>query len=173
MRTVSQQELNSFTKQVKDLATEEESPIDIRRVLQKAAEGLVSKRLENATTLESAKDKAVGILINKLTDKLSVRELLSAIKQLDEMSGVDIDRILGVGDKAPPARKPGESVSPGLSIFVQSPDIPSPGAPSSHGASPGTHATYRVIDAVLQASEALQAEYEEITDNEGLKSDSE
>lgn len=156
--TITNKDIKETMKVVNSLQSEEvESPIDMRRVLQTAAETLVHKRISNASLMEGVKEKAIGILLKKVTNKLSVRETMEVIRKLDELTNYDMDRIMGAAD--------GGKAPAGLTLINQNNSL---GGPQS---STQDFQTYKLMDSILQAAETLQVNEENMVEVREIESD--
>lgn len=139
----------------KSLRSNADSPIDIREILQQGALALVQSRIENASSIEDSKKKAISILIGKISSDMSPRQLMDIIERLDNITDSEMSRIVGPSeDKA------------GVKFNIINNPQGSQINTSTSAPQIGQSSTMKAIDALLEAAGSLKEKQPEVIDGE-------
>jgi hypothetical protein len=122
------------------------------------AKSFITKRLQNSDTMESAKAKALRLLLDKLEDpdlaeQMRPGTLIGLIEMLGEQAGKDFKVV--VDSQTSVAASKSQQASGGMSFFFS-------GAPQSEDPTPAQlpRSMYKLLDVLNQVSEAVVASAE-------------
>lgn len=127
------------------------------------SKSFITKRLQNSDTMESAKAKALSLLLEKLDDpeqagQMRPGALAGLIEMLGEQSGKDFKVV--VDAQVSVAASKNQQASGGMSFFFGG-----QAQPDGPAATPVPRSMYKLLDVLNQVSEAVVASAEAKGDN--------